>query len=145
MLHTPQNTHWPQLSLSHVQSSYITSHFWNISVDFILKNSLLLVANGPWQMKLFQRFDLSGPCVCVLEGGSVEKSGWAVIYVTRNDVMRTICLWDKDKCWSYLRKMEREVKCSEYITSEIHNKITSSQCSHLFYVSWDTKTLLLIS
>lgn len=31
------------------------------------------------------------------EGGSVEKSGWAVIHVTSNDVTRAIFLGDKDK------------------------------------------------
>lgn len=45
---------------------------------------------------------LLGMCV---RRGSIEKSGWAVIYVTSNDVTRTICLEDKDKWWScYLKK-----------------------------------------
>lgn len=29
--------------------------------------------------------------------GSIEMSGWAVIYETANDVMAAICLGDKDK------------------------------------------------
>lgn len=54
--------------------------------------------------------------ICVRRGSiEIEKSGWAVIYVTSNDVMGTICLGDKDKWWScYLKKDgEREVKCNK--------------------------------
>lgn len=58
---------------------------------------------------------------CVLGRGSIEKSGWAVIYVTRNDVMRPIFLGDKEKWWRcYLRETEkerREVKCQQNISS----------------------------
>ena len=80
--------------------------------------------------KLSSELKLLGMCV---GRGSIEKSGWAVIYVTSNDVMRTICLGDNDKWWScYLRKMERErwrerLNATQYITTKIHHKITSTQ------------------
>lgn len=52
--------------------------------------------------------------------GSVEKSSWAVIYERSGDVMRTICLGDKDEL---LSKKDRErLNAIRFVTTKIHYK-----------------------
>lgn len=61
-----------------------------------------------------------------------------MIFVTSNDVTRTICLVDKDQQWGcYLRKVERErqrerLTATKYITAEIHGRIKAAFALVLF-------------
>lgn len=52
--------------------------------------------------------------------GSVEKSGWVVIYETSGDVMRTICLGDKDELLS--KKDGERLNVIRFVTTKIHYK-----------------------